>query len=208
LGRVARFEELSRCATETQDVLISILSEKCIAVPELSSEQRARHGFSLIATANSRDKGTSEMSSALARRFNTVILPAPATPELELEIVTRRVAQLGIPALPPESDCVEKVVTVLRELRQGKTLDGSDAVKTPSSSSCSTADAISLLGGSMALAASFGGGVVTNEHIAVCLAGAIAEEDSAVWAEYTENILRKRAGGWRELYSHIRELLP
>ena len=37
----ARIEEISRCASEVQDALISILSEKRISIPELSQEVAA-----------------------------------------------------------------------------------------------------------------------------------------------------------------------
>ena len=81
-GAVARVEEISRCASEVQDALISILSEKRISVPELGLEVPAQKGFSIIATANTRDKGVNEMSAALKRRFNIVVLPSPETLEI------------------------------------------------------------------------------------------------------------------------------
>src|SRR3954470_9946979 len=37
-GSLARFEEITRCASEVQDAMISILSEKTISIPELKSE--------------------------------------------------------------------------------------------------------------------------------------------------------------------------
>src|SRR4051812_46878192 len=37
-GSLARFEEITRCAAEVQDALISILSEKRVAIPELATE--------------------------------------------------------------------------------------------------------------------------------------------------------------------------
>ena len=67
-GTIARVEEISRCASEVQDALISVLSEKRISVPELGMEVPARKGFSVIATANTRDKGVNEMSAALDRK--------------------------------------------------------------------------------------------------------------------------------------------
>src|SRR6266436_5400950 len=76
-GSIARFEEITRCASEVQDAMISILSEKTIAIPELKSEVPAKKGFSIIATANTRDKGVNDMSAALKRRFNIVVLPTP-----------------------------------------------------------------------------------------------------------------------------------
>ena len=90
--------------SEVQDALVTMLSEKVLPIPELATELAAVGGFNLIATANVRDRGVNEMSSALRRRFNTVVLPLPATPTEEMAIVSRRVAELGaaldLPAVP------------------------------------------------------------------------------------------------------------
>lgn len=94
-GMTARVEELTRIPADVQDSLITILSEKTLPVPELGEEVQAVPGFNLIATANDRDRGVNELSSALRRRFNTVVLPLPATPEAEVDIVARRVEQIG-----------------------------------------------------------------------------------------------------------------
>src|SRR5215469_5405121 len=94
-GKIVRIEELTRMPAEVQDALITVLSEKTLPVPELGAEVQAIPGFTLIATANDRDRGVNEMSSALKRRFNTVVLPLPATADTEVEIVSRRVAELG-----------------------------------------------------------------------------------------------------------------
>ena len=165
-GTIARVEEISRCASEVQDALISILSEKRISVPELAVEVAAKKGFSVIATANTRDKGVNEMSAALKRRFNIVVLPAPADLDSEMEIVRTRVTQLSenldLNAKQPADDVVEKVCTIFRELRCGETLDRTQKVK-GTSGVLSTAEAISLLCNSMALAGSFGNGTVANE---------------------------------------------
>src|SRR3954447_9636292 len=93
-GKIARVEELTRMPADVQDTLITILSEKTLPVPELNTEVQATPGFNLIATANNRDKGVNELSSALRRRFNTVVLPLPDSADAEVEIVSRRVAQL------------------------------------------------------------------------------------------------------------------
>src|SRR3954451_314355 len=77
-GAIARVEELTRVPSDVQDALITILSEKTLPVPELNTEVPAQRGFNLIATANDRDRGVNELSSALRRRFNTVVLPMPA----------------------------------------------------------------------------------------------------------------------------------
>ena len=95
-GKIARVEELTRIPADVQDTLITILSEKTLPDPRARTPRcRRRKGFNVIATANNRDKGVNELSSALKRRFNTVVLPVPDTLEEEVEIVEQRVAQLG-----------------------------------------------------------------------------------------------------------------
>ena len=206
-GTIARIEEISRCASEVQDALISILSEKRITIPELGEELAAKKGFSVIATANTRDKGVNEMSSALKRRFNIVVLPAPEDMETEINIVSTRVAQLAddfcLNAKLPERSAVEKVVTIFRELRSGQT-----KVK-PTAGVLSSAEAISLLVNSMALAGSFGNGKVTDAELAGALQGAIVKDDDkdkAVWTEYLENVMRKKGRGFASLYEECREI--
>ena len=76
-GKVVRVEELTRIPSDVQDALITILSEKSLPIAELGEEVQAVKGFNVIATANNRDRGVNELSSALKRRFNTVVLPLP-----------------------------------------------------------------------------------------------------------------------------------
>ena len=211
-GTVARVEEISRCASEVQDAMISILSEKRISVPELGIEVPAKKGFSVIATANTRDKGVNEMSAALKRRFNIVVLPSPESLESEMEIVKSRVGQLSesldLNAQLPEQAVVEKVCTIFRELRMGVTLDGKQKLKTPGGV-LSTAEAISLLANSMALAGSFGDGQVTDYDLAAGLQGAVVKDegkDGKAWEEYLENIMKKRGSKWLGLYKECKEL--
>ena len=212
-GAIARVEEISRCASEVQDALISILSEKRISVPELGLEVPAQKGFSIIATANTRDKGVNDMSAALKRRFNIVVLPAPETIEEEMEIVRTRVEQLSagldLSAQLPAGEVVEKVCTIFRELRSGQTLDGAQKLKA-TSGVLSTAEAISLLANSMALAGSFGSGDVTDRDLAAGLAGAVIkdeEKDKLAWKEYLQNVMKKRGSRWHGLYKECQELL-
>jgi MoxR-like ATPase len=211
-GEIARFEEISRCASEVQDALISILSEKRLSIPELSLELPANKGFSVIATANTRDRGVNDMSSALKRRFNIVILTTPVDIETEVGIVQKRVRELSenleLRSEIPEDEAIKKVVTIFRELRDGMTLDSKEKVKTPSGV-LSTAEAISLLANSMALAASFGNGKVLENDIASGLQGAIVkddEKDQIVWEEYLDNIMKKRGSEWRKLFQACKEL--
>ena len=211
-GAIARVEEISRCASEVQDTLISLLSEKRVSVPELNMEVPAKKGFSVIATANTRDKGVNDMSAALKRRFNIVVLPSPETLDAEMEIVRTRVEQLSnsldLNAALPKDAVIEKVCTVFRELRQGEALDKKQKVKAPSGV-LSTAEAISLLCNSMALAGSFGSGDISDEDIAAGLQGAVVKDeqsDSVAWKEYLENIMKKRGSSWSGLYKACREL--
>ncbi len=211
-GAIARVEEISRCASEVQDALISILSEKRIAVPELGAEVPAQKGFSVIATANTRDKGVNDMSAALKRRFNIVVLPAPTSIESEMEIVETRVRQLSssldLYSETPNNDVIEQVVTIFRELRNGVTLDGKQKLKT-TSGVLSTAEAISLLTNSMALAGSFGSGQIEPRDLAAALQGAVIKDedkDNISWKEYLENVMKKRGSEWRPLYNACKEL--
>jgi MoxR-like ATPase len=210
-GTLARFEEITRCPAEVQDALISILSEKRLSVPELATEVPANRGFSVIATANTRDRGVNDMSAALKRRFNMVVLPTPNTLETEIDIVRKRVGELGtnleLKAAVPSEQAISQVVTVFRELRAGQTLDGKNKLKSPSGV-LSTAEAISVLANGMALAGNFGTGEVTAHDLAAGLQGAIVkdeEKDKIVWAEYLSNILKKRGSEWRSLFTACSE---
>jgi MoxR-like ATPase len=211
-GKIVRFEEVTRCPAEVQDALITLLSEKVLAVPELGIHVHARRGFSLIGTANTRDRGVNDMSAALKRRFNIVVLPVPDDLETEVKIVTKRVAEIGsqlrLPAPPPAEVAVRRVVQVFQELRKGQTMDGKQKVKPPSGV-LSTAEAISLIGGGMALAGHFGSGKVEDRDLAAGLHAAVVKEDSkdaATWTEYLENIVKKRGKDWEPLYKACKEL--
>jgi MoxR-like ATPase len=206
-GSIARFEEITRCASEVQDAMISLLSEKRISIPELQMEIPAQKGFSVIATANTRDRGVNDMSAALKRRFNIVVLPSPATLETEMDIVRRRVHELAknleLQAPVPADEAIEKVVTIFRELRTGQTLDGKNKLKSPSGV-LSTAEAISVLAASMSLAGNFGDGKVSPEDLASSIQGAVIkdeEKDKIVWQEYLANVLKKRGAEWRPLFA-------
>jgi MoxR-like ATPase len=210
-GAVARIEELTRIPSDVQDALITILSEKTLPIPELDDEVQARQGFNVIATANDRDRGVNELSSALKRRFNTVVLPLPADPEEEVGIVARRVADLGAAlGLPAELDSlaeIRRVVTVFRELRSGVTADGRTKLKSPTST-LSTAEAISVVTNGAALATHFGDGVMRAADVAAGLTGAVVKDpmqDGLVWAEYLETVVKERTG-WDDLYRACREL--
>jgi MoxR-like ATPase len=205
-GQIVRFEEMTRCASEVQDTLLSILSEKEVGVPELNQVVSARRGFNLIATANTRDRGVNEMSSALKRRFNFVMLPQTADMDVEMQIVGQRTGELMadyvIRADIPD-DVLTLVVTIFRELRLGKTLDGETKIKSPRSV-MSTAEAISVLLDACALAQHFGKGQVDVSDVLPGLRAAVAKEqpqDEAILDEYLETVVRARDGDlWQHLY--------
>ncbi len=213
LGKIARIEELTRIPADVQDTLITVLSEKTLPIPELSSEVQAVQGFSVIATANNRDKGVNELSSALKRRFNTVVLPVPSSQDEEVQIVTKRVSEqsraLQLPAEPPALQEVRRVVQIFRELRSGQTEDGKTVrIKSPSST-LSTAEAISVINSGMALAGHFGDGVLRAGDVASGLLGAVIKDpvqDTVVWKEYLETVVKERSD-WRDLYRACREQL-
>lgn len=212
-GKLVRFEEVTRCPSEVQDALITLLSEKVMAVPELGTHRHAKRGFNLIGTANTRDRGVNDMSSALRRRFNIVVLPVPDDLDTEVDIVMKRVGEIGsqlkLPAPPPPEAAVRRVVQIFQELRKGQTLDGKQKVKSPGAV-LSTAEAISLIGGGMALAGHFGSGQVDDRDLAAGLHSAVVKEDSRdaqAWTEYLENAVKKRGAEWQPLYKACKELL-
>jgi MoxR-like ATPase len=209
-GKLARVEELTRLPSDVQDTLITILSEKTLPIPELNSEVQAVKGFNVIATANNRDRGVNELSSALKRRFNTVILPLPETLDEEVTIVQTRVQSLGraleLPAEKPPLEEIRRVVTIFRELRSGVTGDGKVKIKTPSAT-LSTAEAISVVNQGLALAAHFGDGSLRAADVASGLVGAVIKDpvqDRVVWLEYLETVMKER-GAWKDLYRACRE---
>ncbi|HLZ56619.1 MAG TPA: AAA family ATPase [Ktedonosporobacter sp.] len=211
-GKIARIEELTRIPSEVQDTLITILSEKTLPIPELNTEAQARKGFNVIATANNRDKGVNELSSALTRRFNTVVLPVPDNMDDEVEIVDRRVASMGqaleLPAEKPALEEIRRVVTVFRELRNGVTTDGKTKVKSPSGT-LSTAEAISVINSGLAMAGYYGDGELHAGDLAAGLTGAIIKDpvqDRVVWLEYLQTVVREREG-WKDLYRACQEVL-
>lgn len=211
-GAIVRLEELTRIGADVQDTLITLLSEKTLPIPELSDAVHARIGFNVIATANDRDKGVNEMSSALKRRFNVVVLPLPATLEEETEIVAKRVDELGVslqlPEVEPAGAAIERVVTMFRELREGRTLNGKLKLKT-SSGTLSAAEAIAVVVGAWSHAGHFGDGRIDADGLAGNLVGAIVKDpvqDKLALGEYLETVVRERRD-WRDLYTALREVI-
>lgn len=211
-GRFARLEEVTRTASEVQDALISLLSEKQIAIPELNEIVSAQRGFNVIATANSRDRGVNEMSAALKRRFNFVTVPVVEDLDQEIRIVTRREEELRTDysvGTEPPAELAKLLVTVFQELRAGMTKDGKQKLKPPSSV-LSTAEAISVLFNSGILAQQFGGKKPTPNELFRSLVGAISKEgadDLKALREYAETVAKGRGGLWADFYKASKEHL-
>ncbi len=211
-GKIARIEELTRIPSEVQDNLITLLSEKTMPVGELNSEIQALQGFNLIATANDRDRGVNELSSALRRRFNTVVMPLPKNLEEEVKIVSARVnSSIGsADELTSKNGLkeIQRLVTIFRELRNGATEDGLAKLSMPTST-LSTAEAISVVNNGLALATHFGNGKLTVQDLAGGITGAIVKDpvqDKAVWREYLETVAKERKD-WKDLYKACKEIL-
>ncbi|HEX3006921.1 MAG TPA: AAA family ATPase [Bacteroidales bacterium] len=211
-GKVVRIEELTRITSDVQDTLITVLSEKTLPVPELNIEIQAVKGFNVIATANNRDKGVNELSSALKRRFNTVILPLPESIDEEIDIVKRRVESyekvMELPAEKPALEEIRRVVTIFRELRNGATLDGKSKLKVPSGT-LSTAEAISVMNSGLSMAGYFGDGNLKAADLAAGIIGAVVKDpvqDKIVWQEYLETVVKTR-DNWKDFYRACRDLM-
>ncbi|MFD1981107.1 AAA family ATPase [Mesorhizobium newzealandense] len=197
-GKLCRLEELTRMGSDVQDTLITVLSEKMMPIPELNTSIYAQRGFNIIATANNRDKGVNELSSALKRRFNVVVLPLPEDMAEEVAIVSKRVGEmaggLDLPVPKNVGEEIARVLTIFRELRSGATSDGKVTLKTPSGS-LSTAEAIATMVGGLSQAAWFDSGKLGAEGLAASLVGAIIKDpvqDKLVLEEYLETVLKKR----------------
>ena len=215
-GGLLRFEELTRCVPDVQDALVSILSDKAVAVPELPDANMifARPGFNVIATANTRDQGVNELSAALKRRFNYVYIPIVGDQKTEVQIVQQRSAELlqrynlptkiGVPVL-------ELLATVFREIRNGKTSDGI-SLKKPSTT-LSTAEAIGVALDAALHSRFFGNGEVGPADIARNMVGAVVKEDQddkAALKEYAALVAKKRGlkdKAWKEFHDALAEQL-
>lgn len=197
-GGLLRFEEITRCVPDVQDSLVSILSDKNIAVPELPDANMvfARPGFNVIATANSRDQGVNELSAALKRRFNYVHIPIVADQKTEIAIVRDRSKEL-LERYKISAKLEEPVLTVLatvfREMRNGATADGVSFQKP--STTLSTAEAIGVALDSAIHSRYFGSGAIGVQDVARNLVGSIVKEDLndlQVLKEYLSVVAKKR----------------
>ncbi|EDY56471.1 MULTISPECIES: AAA family ATPase [Streptomyces] len=216
-GKVARVEEITRCLPEVQDALVSILSDRRMSVPELSgtndAQVAAAAGFTVIATANLRDRGVSEMSAALKRRFNFETVHPIADVEAETELVKRQataaVARAGA-AFGVDDAVLDVLVTVFRDLRAGRSAEGWD-VERPGTV-MSTAEAVQVAV-SLGVAAAYLPGGDSLDLVPGHLLGVVRKDDPADHARllgYWDGPVRRRAedgsATWRRLWD-LRENL-
>jgi MoxR-like ATPase len=216
-GVIGRFEELTRSTSDVQDALISILSEKYISVPELDSDNIvfAKPGFCVIATANSRDRGVNDLSSALKRRFNFVRIPVVTNKKSEAEIVRFRTEEL-LRRHRIELDVPPTLLDVLlrsfADLRASAAAAGSDDEKLESA--LSTAEQIGVLEDAVLHSNFFGERALTARTLASSLVGSLARrepEDLAILNKYLHGVVEPRGkeegGPWPEFLEGGRDAI-
>ncbi len=206
-GKLVRFEEITRCGAEVQDALVSPLSDRVMAIPELGETVIAARGFNVIATANTRDRGVNDMSAALKRRFNFETVTPLRDRALEIALVEKEVAReladAGI-AGGLHSDVSTLLVTVFQELRAGISDDG-DRLERPSTV-LSTAEAVAV-GATAALHAHhYRGGAATPATLVEHLVGTVLKDepdDARCVRDYFARVARRRAESseaWKAFY--------
>jgi MoxR-like ATPase len=214
-GRIVRFEEITRCPLEIQDTLLSILSDRVMAIPELPGDEHvlfARMGFCLVATANTRDRGVNEMSAALKRRFNFETVPPIADLKQEMDLVQRETNRLlersGVPLILPP-DMTELLVTTFHELRRGMTAEG-QAV-TSMNTVMSTAEAITAGFAAGLHSYYYGSQRITPEFLVQSLIGTTlkeSEDDLKTLRHYFNHVVKDKNGPAWKAYYEARHLLP
>ncbi len=214
-GQIVRFEEITRCPLEIQDTMLSVLSDRVLAIPELPDDSRmlfATQGFNVIATANTRDRGVNEMSAALKRRFNFETVQPISHVKDEIELVKRETdkmfASTNIPVQLP-LDATEIIVTTFHELRQGKTADG-QSLEQPTAV-MSTAEAISTAYAAGVHAFYYADGTIGADHIVHSMVGTAfkdsLEDLKKVHHYFNHAVKNRRSKLWQAFYE-ARKLLP
>ncbi|NBH33502.1 AAA family ATPase [Clostridiaceae bacterium] len=215
-GILTRFEEITRTPAEIQDSLISVLSDKVLNVPELGEEGLlfAKAGFNVIGTANTRDKGVNEMSSALKRRFNFETVMPVRDVAMEKEIIIHEVealaAESGV-SMPVEEDVAELLASTYHELREGVSSLG-HRIDRPAAV-MSTAEAVSVYFQTMMTAYYYGDSHMDMRCLVENLVGAVQKEngeDLEKLRSYFQTVVRDkgvREGGlWSSYYEARKHL--
>ena len=209
-GVLTRFEEITRTPAEIQDSLISVLSDKVLNVPELGEAGLlfAKPGFNVIGTANTRDKGVNEMSSALKRRFNFETVMPVRDVAMEKQIIVNEVRQLAGESqidMPVDEDVAELLASTYHELREGVSSLG-HRIDRPSAV-MSTAEAVSVYYQTMMTAYYYGDAHMDIGCLVQNLMGAVQKEnkdDLEKLRSYFQTVVWDPSGalggsgGWRE----------
>ncbi|MFC4949744.1 ATP-binding protein [Pseudonocardia sp. GCM10023141] len=217
-GSIGRFEELTRSTSDVQDALISILSEKYVSIPELDEDNIvfARPGFSIIATANSRDRGVNDLSSALKRRFNFVRIPIVTNKRSESEIVRFRTVELlrrhRIELEVPPT-LLDILLQSFADLRAAAAAASSDDERLESA--LSTAEQIGVLEDAILHSQFFGDRTLRAATLAGSLVGSLARrspEDLAILNKFWHGVVEPRSkqdegGPWTEFLHGGREAI-
>ena len=209
-GILTRFEEITRTPAEIQDSFISVLSDKVLNVPELGDDGFlfARPGFNVIGTANTRDKGVNEMSSALKRRFNFETVMPVREVALEKQIILNEVGKLAAESgvkMDADEDVAELLASTYHELREGISSHGHRIDKP--AAVMSTAEAVSVYYQTMLTGYYYGEGRMDVDCLVQNLVGAISKEnkdDLDKVKGYFNTVIRakstKEGGLWKQFY--------
>lgn len=210
-GIITRFEEVTRCPLEIQDTLISIMSDRVMNIPEFGADGMifASQGFNIIATANTRDKGINEMSSALKRRFNFETVEPVKSIALESRIIKEQCEAMLNGAeieMPVQADVVDVLAEAFSELRSGQSYEKAKIQKL--SGVMSTAEAVAVYYQSALDACYYGNGVISMKTLTENLLGSVMKEnkdDLPKLKDYYNGSVKlkaERLGGlWKELYN-------
>lgn len=213
-GKIVRFEEITRTPLEVQDCLLGMLSDRVMAIPELTGDESqlyARAGFNIIATANTRDRGVNEMSAALKRRFDFETVFPIMDFQQELELVAsasaRLLAHSGIPHKIPDA-VLELLVHTFRDLRA----DGDKKTSMDTLSAImSTAEAVNVAHAVGVRAWFLANRAGEPTDLADCIAGTIVkdnEDDRARLRRYFEQRVGKNKEAHWQAYYQARHRLP
>jgi MoxR-like ATPase len=216
-GQIVRVEEVTRCLPEVQDALISQMSERRMMIPELPGETGsvfASPGFNVIATANLRDKGVSEMSAALKRRFNFEVIAPIAEHQREVDLVRRQATALLHSTnvqVPVDEGLLDILVTAFRDLRAGRTVEGWTVEKP--GSVMSTAEAVAIAASIGRQAAYFPSQKDPLSLIPGLLLGTVLKDDAQDRARllaYWDSAVKRRAENsrnWQRLLELRKDLM-
>jgi hypothetical protein len=177
-----------------------------VNIPELKTDGVvfARPGFNIIATANSRDRGVNDLSTALKRRFNFITIPTVTNKKAEKEIVLFRTKELldrnsfRVDIPPALLDILLQTFADLRDASAAATSDDGRL-----ESSLSTAEQIGVLEDAVLHGQFFGDSSVSSSALARSIVGTLVRripEDVSVMNKFWHSVVEKNAkeqkGAW------------